>query len=364
MATAAEIVEQGGGTDLIVAEAAQNAVALFTDPKRYSEFYERVRDEVSGHEADLATDKGRKAVAALAFRVTKAKTTLDKAGLALTEGWRQQTAAVNAARKKMTTELDQLADEVRMPLTQWEAREKQRQEIVDQAITRFRALTAIGEDDTAAAVEQRGRELHTETLDPTFYLDRLDEAEAARAAAVTALAQAMHRLRKEEADRAELERLRAAERERAEREEADRLAAEVRRDEETREKQRREAAERAERERQEAIDRAAVNAREAAEAEARRVHDAEIAKEREAADAARREADEVRRKEQERVAWEQEEARKRGEREADQAHRKAVVDEVTADILAAVNMGGMESAARDVANAIAAGTIRHTRISF
>jgi hypothetical protein len=214
----AEVLPPQGSAEarasLIVAEAQENPVQVFTDEKRYSAFYERLAGTVRAHKPDVSTAKGRDEIRSLAFRVIKAKTSLDKAGLGLTEGWRKQIAAVNAARSKMTDELQELSAEVRKPLTEWEAAEEERKERVAAELERIRLAAIVGDEETSAEVEARGRTLYGETLDPALFQDRLDEAEAAKAASVQALAQAMHKLRKSEQDARELAELRAAEAER------------------------------------------------------------------------------------------------------------------------------------------------------
>lgn len=363
-----DIELQETGTDLIVAEAQRNAIALFTDGKRYSDFYERVKASVSTFEPDVSTEKGRREIASVAFRVTKAKTTLDKAGFALTEEWRKKTAAVNAARKRMVTELDELADEIRRPLTEWEKREAERSQRVDQEIQHFRSQASVGEDEAAADVERRCCALDGYVVDPDLYQDRLDEGQSAKEAAVEALRRAVQRLRQEEADRAELERLR---REAAEREEAERLARE-KREREEQERREREQAERRRAEEKErrkaeiaaAEQRARVEAEQRARAEERRAADERLAEERRQREAAEAEAAEARRNEQERLAWEERERMEREKREADERHRKAVIAEVAEDISAALFNAEQSDVALAVANAIAAGTVRHVSVRF
>lgn len=366
MATAPEIIPETS-TDLIVYEAQRNAVLLFTDDRKYSEFYGRVKDSVAGFVPDVTTDKGRREIASTAFRVTKAKTALDKAGFALTEEWRQKTAAVNAARKKMTTELDALAEEVRLPLTKWEEAEAERDACVEQTIQRLRNAATIGEGETAADIEARLKRITEFDPDESVFQIRVGEARDTRDATAASLERAALRLRQEEADRVELERLRA---EAAEREEAERIQREEREREE-RERLAREAEERAKVEAEErrkaeiaaAEERARVEAQERARVEAEK----RLAKERRARQAAEREADEARRKSEERDAWEAKERREREAREADERHRKAVLDEVIDDIAAATNDGHNAASfgfAQAVANAIAAGLVRHVRVSF
>ena len=117
-------------TDL-VAKALENPVALFTDAAKFSDFYARVKAETEKLTPDTSTNKGRDEIRSMARKVVTTKTTLDKAAKALTEEWRNQTNQVNAARNKMVADLAALAEEVRKPLTDWEAAEELRIEAVD-----------------------------------------------------------------------------------------------------------------------------------------------------------------------------------------------------------------------------------------
>jgi len=359
--------------DLVVAEANENAVALFTDPKQYSEFYERMKATVSTHVPDVTTDKGRRAIASLAYRVTRAKTTLDKAGLGLTEGWRNQIKAVNESRFKMVAELDQLADEVRKPLTEWEQAEEARQLKIEATISLLEAAAVIAEDDTAATVEARGREIFEDTLDADVLGDRLDEVQGVKDRVVESLLRARDRLRQEEADRAELERLRreneerlareAAERE--ERETAERVQAEA--DRLAREKQEREEAE--ERRVHEAEERAAQAARDAAEKERReeeerrqREHDKALEKERKAREEAERLAEEAAKRERDRVAAQEAEAAANAKREKDKAHRREVQAQAAEDLVQLCKLD--KEKAEKVVLAIASGSVRNAQIVY
>jgi hypothetical protein len=116
-AKTAEVID--GGTDLI-AKALENPVVLFTDTAKFSEFYARVKAETDKLDPDVSTEAGRNEVRSMARKVVTTKSAINKAGLALTDEWRRQTAEVTASRKKMEDELAALAAEVRKPLTDWE----------------------------------------------------------------------------------------------------------------------------------------------------------------------------------------------------------------------------------------------------
>lgn len=384
----------------VVAQRAASIVLL--NPQRFDQFYDRIRDRVAGFEPDLTTAAGRAAIAAEAFKVTKVKTTLERASKELTEEWRAKTKAVNDARKPMIERLDALSDQVRAPLTAWENAEKARREANAATLAELRAAATVTPEDTAATVEARGKDIHFRTFEaPQWREDEAAEAIGLKAAVVQALVAARNRLRQEEADREELARLRAAEAERQEREaaeraareEAERQAQEAREREEAAERDRlaaeqreREAEERRERERQEAADKARREAEEAAaerdrqrqaeherqlaaeraereriEREAREAEEARQreAQEREAAAQRQRdqEAAEQRRRDQE--AAEAAEAEQR--RQRNRAHRTNVQREVKEAIM---TCGVTEDQARAIVTAIVAGNVPHTAVTF
>lgn len=335
----------------LVTTTVANPVAVFTDGAKFSEFYEKLKAETDRHVPDLTTDKGRKAVASLAFKVTKAKTSLDKAGLGLTEEWRNKISLVNASRKTMTAELDQLADEVRRPLTEWEKVENARVAANAETIIAIRADAIVQDDDTAATVEARGRAIHAMTfIEPQWTVDEAVKALDEQAQAVKLLITARSRLAREEADRLELERLRAEAEERAAREDAERLereriaaeeaaarAEQERIEREAREaEERRIAAERAEAERiaaaeQAAREQAQREADERAEADRQdreRQHQAELDAERERAAVAAREAEAAIAAEREAAAKAERERQAERDREAEAQRQRDAAEAV------------------------------------
>jgi hypothetical protein len=102
-----------------------DAVQVFTgggvDP-----ILKAISEEVRLHEPDTSTDKGRKDIASLAYKVSQSKVLLEKAGKSLVTGWKEQAKAVDEVRKMVRDSLDELRDEARQPLTDWETAEKER----------------------------------------------------------------------------------------------------------------------------------------------------------------------------------------------------------------------------------------------
>lgn len=366
MATAYKLDDAPTG---IVEITPQTALALFTDKEKYSEFYSRIKAETDKFVPDLTTKKGRDAIATEARKVVTAKTTLEKAGKGLVEEWRAKTNLVTSARIEMVNELDALAKEVRRPLTEWEEAEKARITECQVAIDAFKRARVVDPDDTAADVRERGSDVFNQIIDPDRFGDMFEEAQAAKTDAVETLKRALVRLTQEEADRAELARLRAESEareareteEREAREKAEREAEQARITEE-----RRVAAERADLDRIErAKAEAAASAQREAEQRARdeqaerdRKHAAELQAERDKA----AEVERVRQAEIDRAnAAEAARVAEQAKREANLKHRTAVK---TAAKKAIMRFGVSDEIATAIVIGIMAGDVPAVTLSF
>lgn len=353
-----------------------NPVIVLTDSEKFNRFYAEMKRETDAFVPDLSTATGRKAIAALAYKVARTKTAIDDAGKRLNEERRAEINKVDEARREIREKLDALKDEVRKPLTAWEEREKERVAQVDAFFERIKAAQVVTMEDTPETIGARLAEIAALEIDEAEFAESHAVAVQLRDNAVQALRSAEARLVKEAADRAELERLRA---EAAEREERERVAKEEAEAKALAEAAEKAAADRAARlaaEEQERIASAAREAEEraraAAEAQAReaaaaqqRAHDEALAAEKRRADeaeAARKaEADRIAREEAGRAAEAKRVADEQARREADQAHRGRIMGEAKAAIM---SHGIGETAAKAVVLAIKAGEIPHVSIKF
>lgn len=207
-----ETNDNAAGTDLVAAVAAEPGLVIL-DRERFNQFYEAVKAETDKLVPDLTTEKGRAAIASMAFKVVKTKTAIDNAGKLLKEEAQATVTKVDAARREIRLKLEALSDEVRAPLTEWEENEKARLQRVEEFFTNLRQAGVVGADETADKIERRLSTVRAHTLDEDFDLalfgPRIDEVRVLRADVIAALDRGLERLRREEADRAELERLRA-----------------------------------------------------------------------------------------------------------------------------------------------------------
>ena len=104
----------------------QQALEVFTVAKGLDPWLEKITVEAKSLVADLSTKKGRDAIASMAYKVRQSKTALDKIGKELVDQLKEQPKLVDAERKRMRDYLDSLAEEVRKPLDEFEAREAAR----------------------------------------------------------------------------------------------------------------------------------------------------------------------------------------------------------------------------------------------
>lgn len=205
---------------------APNALVILTDAKRFDSFYEDVKRETDKLEIDLTTEAGRKRIASMAYKVARTKTAIDEAGKTLTAEWREKISVVDEARRNIRARLDDLKDEVRAPLTKWEADEEARVDRVEAILNRWRGWITISLEDTPDTLMEKMEELADAIIAGDEFGAHFDIAANLRRSLTESLGSARERLIREAEDRAELERLRAAEVERLAAEEARRVEAE------------------------------------------------------------------------------------------------------------------------------------------
>ncbi|HEC2570659.1 TPA: hypothetical protein R2K66_004664 [Raoultella ornithinolytica] len=329
--------------DLVVIEK-KNAMAVFTNNDQLDPLIEAIEKEARSLVPDVTTKKGRDAIASMAHKVARSKTYIDNAGKDLVAELKALPKQIDESRRVVRERLDALKDEVRRPLTEWEAeQERIKAEEAMNALHAEALEMNIKFDQELAAKFEADHEMAL-LMDKDIDRERADkaaEAERQRIAREEEIKrQAEEKAKREAAEKAQREIDAAAAREREailakERAERERIEAQQRA-----EREQREAAERAEREKQAAVE-------------------AERRKAQEEADRIRREAEQ---REQARLAEEKRKADEQARREADVRHRKAVGVEVVKALMA--NTSLTRDQAIEVLTAVKDGRIPHTGISY
>lgn len=305
-------------SELAIIEIAPDLAPSIYVENGLDKFLAQIRDGVN-EVPDLSTAKGRARIASLASQVSRSKTAVEKPGRDYLKRLKEQPKVVEAELRRFVNECDQLRDEVRRPLTEWEDAEKARTEALQQRLVDLRALSDVidtgGNYLPSADIQARIQEAKSVVLDESWQ-ERAAEAGVAKDSTIQQLEASLVVAQKREHEAAELERLRkeAEEKARLEREEAIR----------------REAAEQAKRD-AEAKAQAEIDAAARREAEARAAAE-KAEQEKNAAIAAERrrqeEAEAARLAEQKLIS--DEETR----RAADKEHRRTINRQVIADLVA------------------------------
>lgn len=334
-------IDEAKGTFLAAADEADLPAAL-ASKETMRALVARVEAQARAAlpEPDTTTAAGRQAIRSTARKVTRSKTAIDAARLALTKDLRQRTETINATAKIGIKDLDDLAETIRQPLTDWEAADAARQaalqarldaldipSLVGMTADELRAevdrLAAIQIDETWQEVRGAAAEKHGRNLAAV-------QAAWTQAVQIEAERAELEEFRRQKAEREAEQKRVADEKAAAERAEAKRIAAEA-------------EAKRVEEERQAAEERAAQAARERAEREAQEKIEAERRARVEAEEAARRAQEQA---EQDRLAAEER------ARAAEEAARIAA-DQAERDRIAAAEKAAADAKAAEEAKAAA-----------
>ena len=281
-------------TDLVVIEK-QNAMAVFTTKEQLDPIIEAIEKEARSLVPDVSTRKGRDAIASMAHKVARSKTYIDNAGKDLVAELKALPKQIDESRRIVRERLDALKDEVRRPLTEWEAEQERIK--AEEAMNAMHAEALemnIRFDQELAAKFEADHEMAL-LMNKDFDRDREEQ----RRLAEQAQRERDERLKQEAAEQARRD---AEAKHKAEIEAAARREAEEKARAELAERQRIEAEQRAELDKQIAQARAEREKQEAIAAERRRQEEAESA----------------------RLAEEKRKVDEQAKREADVKHRKTV----------------------------------------
>ncbi|CAM7639869.1 Cell envelope biogenesis protein TolA [Citrobacter freundii] len=319
-------------TDLVVIEKS-SAMAVFTNNEQLDPIIEKIEKEARSLVPDVSTKKGRDAIASMAHKVSRSKTYIDNAGKELVAELKALPRQIDESRRIVRERLDALKDEVRRPLTEWEAEQER--------IKAEEAARVKAEEDRKKFESDHEMALLMNDKHDREVAEKKAEAERQR----IAHEEELKRQAAEQAKR-EAEEKAAAELAAAKKREEDAIAAKAQA-----ELLAKQAQERAE---QEAKDAAAK-----AEAEKKAAIEVEQRKAQEEADRIKREAEQ---KEAARLAEEKRIADEKARREADVKHRKAVGTEIVNALTA--NTSISRDQAIEVLKAMMDGLVPRTQINY
>lgn len=204
---ALELIEVKPGNELQVFAA--------DDKAELKALIAHVEKEARSLVPDISTAKGRSEIASNAHKVTKCKTYLEGVGKELADQQKQIPKKIDASRRFIKETLDKLRDEVRKPLTDWEAEQEAIKARKQAVLDEVRALGQPPHDMSAADLQARLEKAEGYALDKDALDDFFPMAAEAKIAAIHHLKGALANRTQYEADQAELARLRKLQEEQA-----------------------------------------------------------------------------------------------------------------------------------------------------
>ncbi|EHS7107276.1 hypothetical protein KWC19_000425 [Salmonella enterica subsp. enterica serovar Anatum var. 15+] len=347
-------------SELAIIEIAPDMAPSIYVENGLEKFLEQIRESVK-EVPDLSTAKGRARIASLAAQVSRSKTAVEKPGRDYLRHLKEAVKPAEAELRRFVSACDEMRDEVRRPLTEWEGAEKARTEALQQRLVELRALAEVIDDAgnylPSADIQARIQEAKSVVLDESWQ-ERAAEAGVAKDSTIQQLEASLVVAQKREHEAAELERLRkdAEEKSRLEREEK------IRR--EAAEQAKRDAEEKHRKEQEESERRVAEERARADAAERQRKEDAERAereKKQDIEDANLKAKQEVESKERKRLEEEKRKSEEDARRAADVEHRRAIN---AAAVQALIDQGIPDDWAKACVVAIARGKVPATTINY
>lgn len=354
-----------------------NPVTLFDqDAIVMTKVIQKIRSHVNFAVLDPTTEKGRKEIASLAYKVTRSKTALDDCGKDYVSEIKAKSKVIDKVRSNMRKELEALSDKVRKPLTDFEDAEKIKAKAIQDKLAQLDQFSFDADDSNIEELKALQEKVFNFKIDESFG----NMQETAIKMKESTYNEISEQIKKEEQlakDQAELAELREEKRlklEKEEKEAAEKLIKDraTKEAEEKAEKEKKDQAEKVEKEKKEEqekkdqITREKIAAEEKLKNEILRTEKAEADKI-EAAKQAKIEKEEAIRATELRVKKEQEEAKEREiaeekKREANISHHKKINNQTLQDIL---KIGGVhEYNAKEIIKEIALGNIRNLSIKY
>jgi len=147
--------------------SADNAPAIYV-AGGLSRFFDVVKAEVTAEVPDLTTAKGRSRIASLAKKVSDSKVAVEKPGRDYLRRLKEMPKVVEVELKGFVDSMNALRDEVRKPLTDWEAADIARRDRHTDNVQHIKDLAVFAETPTAEHVAQVIADLELVALDDSW----------------------------------------------------------------------------------------------------------------------------------------------------------------------------------------------------
>jgi len=173
------------------------------------EIVDGVKNKVGDFKGNVSTEKGRKKIASLAYKIARSKTAIDSIAKGLKDEMSKDAKVVQSNRNYATGELQAMQDRVRAPLTEWEENEKRITKEKQDNFARLQAASTVLLEDLSL-IEQELEFVENLLIDTdTIEEKKIGLAVELQEKAIAHLEQRTEKIKKDIADREELERYKA-----------------------------------------------------------------------------------------------------------------------------------------------------------
>jgi len=187
---------------------------------------DQIKEQTKGIVPDLSTDKGRKEIASLAYKVSQSKSAIDAEGKKLKEQYTVITNKIDESRRFAREQLDAERDRIRQPLTDWENEESARKKKHTDKLEELNQLAEAPYVLSSGAIRSAIEDVENLVVDERFE-EYQAQIKTARLEALEALRKALPEVEADEAKTLRLEQERKEEAERQKREYEAKIAQEA-----------------------------------------------------------------------------------------------------------------------------------------
>jgi colicin import membrane protein len=221
-----EVIEKQN--DLIVIDKL-NLPAIFSGVQS-DLIIEEIEKKARSYILDVSTEKGRKDIASLSFKIAKSKNMLDKAGKELTQEAKDKCRKIDKERSRIWDRLESLQHEIRKPLTEFEEKEKSRIFNHESNLRVFNDILDFCKTDEGLIKEIHGETIFSQKFELIEKLKSIeweefkDRANSICFQCEKSLREKLEKYKKYCAEKEELDRLRKQEHERLKKEHEENIA--------------------------------------------------------------------------------------------------------------------------------------------
>jgi hypothetical protein len=134
----------------------ESAMTVFTQDGGLDSYVKQIADEVASFDHNMKTSASRGRTISLASKVAKIKVIYDNCGKDLVSGWKESAKKVDASRKKMRDQLDELRVLARKPVTDWEQEQAEiEQERLDKVAADKLEADKLNDHEVAVLLDEK-----------------------------------------------------------------------------------------------------------------------------------------------------------------------------------------------------------------